>query len=135
MDLEKKPQDKVETAEIDVKEDPFLVTWQSPTDPKNPKNWIYARKWTQLILVSAFALLGPMASSMVAPCLDQIADRFHIQNSTEKALILSIYLLVFAISPMISAPLSEVFGRRMLLQVGNVIFIGKSFFSFSFLSS
>lgn len=76
-----------------------------------------------------------MASSMVAPCLDQIADRFHIQNSTEKALILSIYLLVFAISPMISAPLSEVFGRRMLLQVGNVIFIGKSFFSFSLLSS
>ncbi|EEB08655.1 membrane transporter [Schizosaccharomyces japonicus yFS275] len=112
-------------AEESIKEDvdPYLVSWDGTEDPKNPHNWRASRKWAQLIVVSNFALLGPFASSMIAPCLDQISQRFNITNSTERALVLSIYLLAFAISPMISAPLSEVFGRRMLLQYGNVIFV------------
>ncbi|WBW74730.1 transmembrane transporter [Schizosaccharomyces osmophilus] len=127
MDIKKSLSKQEEIEEIKPIDEPvdasFLITWDSPTDSKNPKNWPYSRRWMQLVIVSVFALLGPMASSMVAPCLDQIAERFHVENSTEKALILSIYLLVFAVSPMISAPLSEIFGRRILLQAGNVIFI------------
>jgi MFS family permease len=48
---------------------------------------------------------------MMAPALPDIADRFHIVSETETALMLSIFMLSFAISPLIYAPLSEMFGR------------------------
>lgn len=47
----------------------------------------------------------------MAPALPQIATRFHIVNDAEVALMLSIFMLSYALSPLLLAPLSEMFGR------------------------
>lgn len=44
-------------------------------------------------------------------------------DTTLGALIVSIFLLGFAIAPLIQAPLSEMYGRKPVLSVGNAIFI------------
>lgn len=55
--------------------------------------------------------VSPLASSMMAPALPQIAEHFNITNPTLVAMTLSIFLLSFAIGPLILGPLSEMYGR------------------------
>jgi multidrug resistance protein len=103
--------------------DPNLVTWESPDDPANPHNWPKHRRWASTLLIAMFAFIAPMASTMVAPALDTIADDFDIQSDIEKFLVMSIFLLAFAIGPFVWGPMSEVFGRVRVMQCANLIFL------------
>jgi MFS family permease len=47
----------------------------------------------------------------MAPALPEIAIQYHVTNDTEVALMLAIYMLSYAFSPLLFAPLSEMFGR------------------------
>jgi hypothetical protein len=47
-----------------------------------------------------FAFIAPMASTMVAPALDTIAD-FDVESDIEKFPVMSIFLLAFAIGPFV----------------------------------
>jgi MFS family permease len=77
---------------------------------------------------------------MVAPALDTISDEFNLQTSVEEFLVMSIFLLAFAIGPFLwgmfrsllcskfiysqsLGPLSEVFGRVRVMQSANMIFL------------
>lgn len=103
--------------------DPNLVTWDGVDDPENPHNWPKHRRWTSTILIAMFAFIAPMASTMVAPALDTIADEFDVQSDTEKFLVMSIFLLAFTIGPFVWGPMSEVFGRVRVMQCANLIFL------------
>jgi len=104
--------------------EPNLVTWEGASDPENPHNWPQHQRWTCTVLIAAFAFIAPMASTIIAPALDDIADEFDIQpNSTESFLVMSIFLLAFAIGPFVWGPLSEVFGRVRVMQGANLIFL------------
>ena len=61
--------------------------------------------------VSLYTFVSPLASSMMAPGLPEIAQKYSITNETVVALTLSIFLLTFAIGPLFLAPLSEIYGR------------------------
>lgn len=58
-----------------------------------------------------YTLVSPLASSTLAPALPEIAELYGIRNDTLIGLVLSIFLLSFAIGPLILAPLSEIYGR------------------------
>jgi multidrug resistance protein len=103
--------------------DPNLVTWDGPDDHENPHNWPKHRRWASTILIAMFAFIAPMASTMVAPALDTIADEFDIQSDIEQFLVMSIFLLAFAIGPFVWGPMSEVFGRVRVMQCANLIFL------------
>jgi MFS family permease len=60
---------------------------------------------------------------MVAPALDTIATEFKITTGFEKALVMSIFLLAYAIGPFLLGPLSEIFGRVVVLQSANMVFL------------
>ncbi|CAE6422738.1 unnamed protein product [Rhizoctonia solani] len=76
-------------------------------DPRNPRLWPGHRKWAAAAIVSLYTLVSPLASSMIAPGLPEIAHAFHITNSTVAALTLSIFVLAYAIGPLFITPLSE----------------------------
>lgn len=97
--------------------DPELVTWDAPDDPLNPRNWPNVRKWKATITVSLYTFLGPFSSSIISPATTQIAEEFGVTNVTVKALIVSIFILAWAIMPLFVAPLSEIFGRKIVLTV------------------
>ncbi|KAI0053811.1 multidrug resistance protein 4 [Auriscalpium vulgare] len=96
------------------------------TDPENPRNWSSRKKWTMTAIVSAYNFVPPLASSMMAPALPQIAEHFNITSQTVVSLTLSIFLLSFAIGPLLFAPLSEVYGRTWVLHGGNLAFLAFS---------
>ncbi|KAK3323348.1 major facilitator superfamily transporter [Cercophora scortea] len=75
------------------------------------------------LIVSGFAFLGPVSSSIAAPALDKIGEDLHIQPGISLQLVLSIYLLTSALGPFVLAPCSEIWGRVPVLRIGNIIFV------------
>ncbi|XPT03485.1 hypothetical protein M3J09_012577 [Ascochyta lentis] len=100
-----------------------VVDWNGLDDPENPKNWSPIRKWTALFVVSAFAFISPMSSSMVAPALEQIGNSLHTQKTIESQFFLSIFLLAYAVGPSVLGPLSETYGRVRVLQIANLLYL------------
>lgn len=98
-------------------------------DSRNPRNWTFGKKWrmagivrfslctvvgpspTRPSQVSLYTFVSPLASSMMAPGLPEIAEHFNIHSETIIAMTLSIFLITFAIGPLFLAPLSEIYGR------------------------
>ncbi|KAF9052189.1 multidrug resistance protein 4 [Hymenopellis radicata] len=89
-------------------------------DPINPRNWNNTKKWVMVIIVSFYTLIPPLASSMMAPGLPEIAEKYGVTDTVTTALILSVFLISFAIGPLFLAPLSEMYGRTWVLHIGNV---------------
>ena len=103
--------------------DPNLVTWDGPDDPANPKNWGKKQKWAATLVVSSFTFISPVSSSMVAPALGSISAEFGITNQAQESLVLSIFVLAYAIGPLFLGPLSELYGRVRVLQISNLFFL------------
>ena len=59
----------------------------------------------------------------MAPALFTIQRELHFQSSVLVILSLSVFLLGTAIVPLFTAPLSEVFGRSIVLQTCNFFYI------------
>ncbi|KAI6783460.1 uncharacterized protein J7T54_005489 [Emericellopsis cladophorae] len=106
-----------------VLEDPNLVTWTGPDDPMNPHNWPRSRKWSSTLLVSCFTFISPIASTMLAPALPTMADELDTSSGLETYLLMSIFLLAYAVGPFVLAPLSEMYGRVVVLQSANLVFL------------
>lgn len=60
---------------------------------------------------------------MVAPALNAIGEDLGVNNEIEKSLTLSIFVLAYAIGPLFLGPLSEIFGRVIVLQLSNLFFL------------
>ncbi|EMC98259.1 hypothetical protein BAUCODRAFT_67448 [Baudoinia panamericana UAMH 10762] len=101
-----------------------LVTWDGPDDPDNPKNWPRKTKWAATITVSLFTFISPVSSSMIAPGLKQILTDFQLPDSAafSAELAMSAFILAFAVGPLFLGPLSELFGRRIILQLSNLFY-------------
>jgi MFS family permease len=63
-----------------------------------------------------------MVSTIMAPALTTIARELHM-SATESVMALSIYLLATAFGPLVIGPLSEVYGREIVLHASNVWFL------------
>lgn len=59
---------------------------------------------------------------MVAPALPTISKQFGITNEVEAQLTLSIFVLAYAIGPLFLGPLSEMYGRAIVLQTSNLLY-------------
>ena len=60
---------------------------------------------------------------MIAPALDQIMRDFDITVQLEAQITLSIFVLAYAVGPMLLGPLSELYGRVYVSQGSNVFFL------------
>jgi MFS family permease len=81
------------------------------------------RKWLAAFVVSSFTLVSPVSSSMVAPALPNVNRDLGIGNEVESAMVLSIFVLAYAIGPLFLGPMSEVFGRIPVLQLSNLFYL------------
>jgi MFS family permease len=98
------------------------VSWVGDDDPENPKNWPNSKKWRVTCFVSLASFLSMFTSAMVAPAGTTIAREFGIGQTTS-IVIISIFVLGFAIGPFYIAPMSEVYGRTAVLQASMSFFL------------
>jgi len=106
----------------DDPDDPNIVFWDSDTDPQNPRNWSRTKKNINVGLLSMMSFLTPLSSSMMAPAVLEIMEKFHCTNEYLASFCVSVYVLGFAIGPMAFAPLSEIYGRMPIYYVCAVLF-------------
>ncbi|EXJ72568.1 uncharacterized protein A1O5_03714 [Cladophialophora psammophila CBS 110553] len=100
----------------------FLVDWEGDDDATNPLNWSRKAKAIITILVSCLSLLTPLASSMLAPGVQQLVTDFDIHSEFLITLVISIYLIGYAVGPLVCAPMSELYGRQVVYHITNVLF-------------
>ncbi|KAK2464067.1 hypothetical protein APHAL10511_003897 [Amanita phalloides] len=103
--------------------DELIVDWDGPEDPANPLNWTNKRKWAVTIIISSFAFIDLVSSSMAAPAAQQIAIEFHITSSVLISMTTSVFVLGYAVGPLVLGPLSEVYGRSRVLQLANLWYL------------
>ncbi|RAL14830.1 MFS transporter [Aspergillus homomorphus CBS 101889] len=114
------PEDQLEKAE-EKERDPNLVDWDGPDDPENPQNMAYLRKWIITMSMAFMTMWITFASSVFSTATLVTAKEFNV--STE-VMILGTSLVVFgfAVGPLMWSPLSELYGRRIPLFSGYLIF-------------
>lgn len=89
-----------------------LVTF-TPNDPENPKNWSKAYKWWCTMVVALTCFVVAFASSVITADIGGVVEDLHV--SEEVALVsISVFVVGFGVGPMIFAPLSEIYGRRVI---------------------
>ncbi|OAL53262.1 MFS general substrate transporter [Pyrenochaeta sp. DS3sAY3a] len=103
--------------------DPNIVDWDGPDDPANPQNWPASKKWGIIAALGAVTLITPLASSFFAPGVPQVLRAFHETSNLMAAFVVSVYILGFAVGPLVIAPLSELYGRIPLYNVSNLLFV------------
>ncbi|KAI1144946.1 MFS general substrate transporter [Nemania diffusa] len=102
--------------------DPYLVVFAEPHDTDNPIQWPERRKWVVTNILSATGFNRILVSTIMAPALPVIAADLHM-TPAESNLSLSIYLLATAFGPLVIGPLSEMYGRQVVLHVSNIWFL------------
>ena len=60
---------------------------------------------------------------MVAPGLKSIGKDLHIDTELEQALVFSIFIAAYALGPLGWGPLSELYGRVIVIQSSNLVFL------------
>jgi len=95
-----------------TEEDPYVVDF-IPHDPRNPMNFSQLKKWSITLLVAFATLAVSYVSSAYTGSITQLLAEF--QTSGEVATLgVSLFVLGFAIGPLLWAPLSELYGRQIL---------------------
>lgn len=109
--------------EEQVQTDPNIVDWDGPDDLSNPKNWTTKRKVANLSIVIFLCLVSPLASSMFAPGVPDVMKEFHTDSDIIAGLVVSVYILGYAVGPLLISPASEIVGRKPVYMVCNVMFL------------
>lgn len=90
--------------------DEYVVKFKD-NDPGNPLNWSkYYKAWVTIQL-GFMALTASLSSSIISPAEPVIAKEFHVSEEVT-VLTVSLFVLGFAIGPLVWAPVSEVYGRK-----------------------
>jgi len=66
--------------------------------------------------------ISPTVSSLSAPGTGRTLDEFGVRSKTVGTLMNSIYVLGYAVGPLFLAPLSELYGRALVINYSTVVF-------------
>ncbi|KAL4881872.1 polyamine transporter [Aspergillus karnatakaensis] len=89
---------------------PLTITF-APYDRDNPRHWGYWRKWYITCFVSMLNVITTWCCGAFSSGAPEIAERFNVSTEVT-TLCLSMYVLGYAIGPVLLAPLSEYYGRQ-----------------------
>ncbi|KAH8907819.1 MFS transporter [Coniochaeta sp. PMI_546] len=96
-------------------DDPYIVDYLH-NDRQDAMNFSKGRKWAIAILQSLSTFAVTFASSVYVSGIGGVMQHFDV--SEEVAMLgLSLYVLGFALGPLIWAPLSEVYGRQSIFVI------------------
>jgi len=95
--------------------DPYVVRWET-YDSWNPLQYSAARKWSITIITGLATFVVAFCTSAYSSGGPGIKADFGVKDE-EITLGLSLFILGFAIGPLVWAPLSELYGRQLLYAI------------------
>jgi len=93
-----------------TEDDPYVVEWIE-NDPRNPMTWSKTRKWIMALAVANSVLVVSFCSSAFSGGIQQIMVEFSVSQEVV-TLGISLFVLGFALGPLLWAPFSELYGRQ-----------------------
>ncbi|KAE8554105.1 hypothetical protein EYB25_002643 [Talaromyces marneffei] len=93
-----------------------------PDDPENPHNWSNGKKIFVVISGMMQVLNSTIGSSLPSGASKYIVADFNITDETKLVLPISLFLVGYVLGPLLYGPLSEQYGRRILLLIGYALF-------------
>ena len=93
--------------------DPRKVDWDSPDDPDCPFNWPSWKRWYCTMTTAFLCLVITLGSSVYVDAIPEMQKKWGISQTLGLAG-LTFYLVGLAFGPAIAAPLSELFGRKIV---------------------
>ncbi|KAF4978617.1 hypothetical protein FZEAL_5020 [Fusarium zealandicum] len=100
----------------------FVVEWEGPDDPLNPKNWSVGRRIGVTLQISMIALFVGAASGIDATVLPQAAASLGVSEVAE-SLATGLYLVGMGLGSLVAGPFSETFGRNVVYTASMAIFM------------
>lgn len=94
--------------------DPWLVTFDGPEDKTDPRNWSTGFKAFAAFQLAMLAFAASLGSSIISPAEKVIGSYVGVGQEV-MVLAISLYVLGFALGPLLWGPVSEVWGRRWSL--------------------
>lgn len=76
-----------------------------------------------VLVVSSFTFISPVSSTMVAPALPTLKQDLDTESDVVVQMFLSIFILAYAVGPLFLGPLSEMYGRFVVLQLATLFFL------------
>ncbi|KDQ54292.1 hypothetical protein JAAARDRAFT_38450 [Jaapia argillacea MUCL 33604] len=104
-----------------TEDDPFVLDF-APGDPKNPQNFPEWRKWLILVVIAMATLAVGFSSSAYAGAAGALMERFQVKEVII-TLGVSLFVLGFALGPLVWAPASETVGRSRIFLVSYIPFV------------
>ncbi|KAK4954009.1 hypothetical protein LTR10_008613 [Elasticomyces elasticus] len=95
-----------------TEDNPYIVLWIDD-DARNPMLYSRVKKWTITAIAALSTLAVTLLSSVYAGGREGILHEFGVGGETF-TLGVSLFVLGFALGPLVWAPLSEIFGRQIL---------------------
>lgn len=100
-----------------------IVDFDKPFDQADPLQWPQGKKLAVVINIALLSAAGQMASSMIAPSAEQIITEFHTASLLLATLVVSAFMLGTAAGLLLTAGVSEVYGRCAVIHATNVLFV------------
>ncbi|EPS37332.1 hypothetical protein H072_8990 [Dactylellina haptotyla CBS 200.50] len=94
----------------------YIVDFEGFDDPMHPQNWTEKKKMLLSALLAATSAFCVWGSSIFSPAILAVAAEFGV-SAEVGTLGVSLYVLGFATGPLIWAPLSELYGRKMPILI------------------
>jgi multidrug resistance protein len=107
-------QDDHQTPVIDQHAGKTVVSF-SRNDPLNPYCWPLSKKIYVTIVGIVLVLNSTIGSSLASGATSQTAEQFGITNQAQLVLPTSIYLIGYVLAPLVFSPLSEQYGRKIVM--------------------
>ncbi|KAF2015480.1 MSF membrane transporter [Aaosphaeria arxii CBS 175.79] len=105
-----------------------IVDFEGPDDPYRPINWPMRKKVITTMLYGLCTMSATWASSSYSAGTRQVAHHFHVGEQVA-VLGTTLFLFGFGVGPLLWAPLSEVYGRRVAVMVPLFVAVCFSFAS------
>ncbi|KAL6880731.1 MFS general substrate transporter [Trichoderma novae-zelandiae] len=94
---------------------PYLVIWIKH-DPRNAREWPQGRKMFTTSIMAILTLAAAFVSSTYSGCRIEIISDLETNNEVF-SLGIALYVLGFAIGPLLWAPLGELYGRQVIFFI------------------
>jgi multidrug resistance protein len=98
-----------------TEEDPYVVEW-IPNDPRNPMEFSTTLKWMYTVTVAFATFAVSLSSSAYAGSINEVVT--DLGASEEVATLgVSMFVIGFAVGPLLWAPLCELIGRQIVFLI------------------
>ncbi|KAK7909061.1 MFS general substrate transporter [Apiospora marii] len=90
----------------------FLVGWKDQ-DANNPQEWSLAEKWTAMVACCLLSIALTIPTSIDGPTQAAFDEHYGV-SPMQGSMVTGIFLIGIAVGSLVSAPLSETFGRNII---------------------